>query len=274
MSFSHENLAVYKRALTFNTSVSVWLADWDSIHAICDHLPRAAQSVLENIAMSSATYSRMKIKSLDYALGSTLECAGCLDIARIKGLMDEAVAVTQKQELSQLLKMLIGLRRTWASNVVQEDKCRYGEDQVLFHHERLDVYKVALAVVERLASSATVQQLSSSVYRRLDSLTTSMVLNIAEGNGRYSELDQSRFLGTSHEATVKLAARLDLCVAQGLVPTEEIIEIKKLLSRISAMTSAMISKTASQSEIDKARDKARDKVQTADKNTVGFARKA
>ena len=72
-----------------------------------------------------------------------------------------------------------------------------------------------------------------------------MVLNIAEGNGRYSELDQSRFLGTSHEATVKLAARLDLCVAQSLLRKDEVGEMKNLLSRVSAMTSAMISETPS-----------------------------
>ena len=114
-----------------------------------------------------------------------------------------------------------------------------------FSHENLAVYQRALALNTSvgvwLASCTSASILTSSLYRRLDSLATSMVLNIAEGNGRNSELDQSRFLGTSHEATVKLAARLDLCVAQSQVPRDAIIEIKKLLSRVSAMTSAMIS---------------------------------
>ena len=251
MSFNHENLKVYQRTLALNTRVSGWIVDWDSMHSISDHLPRAAGSMLENIAMGSAAYSGMKIKSLDYALGSALECAACLDMAGIKGLMDESLVDSEKEELSQLLKMLIGLRHTWASDAVREDPPAYGskegsgDSEALFHHETLDVYNVALTVVERLASSASVQSLSAPLYRRLDILATSMVLNIAEGNGRYSVLDQSRFLGTSHEATVKLAARLDLCVAQGLLRKDEVGEMKNLLSRVSAMTSAMISETPS-----------------------------
>ena len=56
-----------------------------------------------------------------------------------------------------------------------------------------------------------------------------------------------------------LAARLDVWDAQGPLPREEVAQMKKLLSRVSAMTSAMISKTAFQSDIAKARVKARDK---------------
>ena len=265
MTFNHEKLQVYQRTLAFNARVSAWIVHWDSRHSIYDHLPRAAGSVLENIAMSSAAYSSMKVKCLDYAIGSTLECAACLDIAGIKMLMEDTSIVAEKEELSQLLKMLIGLRRSWLPKAVREDQSEYGDEegggvqkfrrtrlqateessgksgQTLFHHEKLDVYSVALEVVERFSSSASVQSLSSSMFRRLDVLATSMVLNIAEGNGRFSALDQRRFLGTSHEAAVKLAARLDLCVAQRQLPREEAGEIKLLLLRVSVMASAMIS---------------------------------
>ena len=74
MSFNHENLKVYQLALDLNTRVSVWIVDWHSMHSISNPLPWAAGSMLENIAMGSAAYSGMKIKSLDYAL----ECRACL----------------------------------------------------------------------------------------------------------------------------------------------------------------------------------------------------
>lgn len=115
-----------------------------------------------------------------------------------------------------------------------------GEEKVLFHHEKLDVYRTAIAVAETFCSSESVSCLSNPVFRRLDELLTSMVLNIAEGNGRFSDADQARFLGTSYESAVKLAARLDLCVIQGFLSQEEIGEWKVLLERVSVMTLSMI----------------------------------
>ena len=127
MTFNHEKLKVYQRTLTFNVKVCTWTAQWDSKHAICDQLSRAAGSMLENIAMASAAFSAMKTRSLDYAIGSSLECAACLDLAGIKQLLDMTSVHTEKEELSQILRMLVGLRRSWAQSgrVVREDSAEY-----------------------------------------------------------------------------------------------------------------------------------------------------
>lgn len=252
MAFNHENLKVYQQALTFNVKVGCWTNQWDRRHAICDQLSRAAESILENIAMASATFSSMKVRSLDYALGSCLECAASLDLAGIKRLLDSKLVYAEKEELSQILRMLVGLRRSWAKMpcTVREETAEYGANvdeardkdagkTVLFHHEALDVYQVAVQAATVLCSSETLTRLSNPVFRRLDELLTSMILNIAEGNGRFSDDDHARFLGTSHEATVKLAARLDLCVSQGLLPRDEVAGWKALLERVAAMTLAM-----------------------------------
>ncbi len=260
MAFNHENLKVYQRTLLFNVKVGVWTAQWDSKHALCDQLSRAAGSMLENIAVASAAYSTMKLRGLDYAIGSSLECAACLDLAGIKQLLDMKSLHTEKQELSQILRMLVGLRKSWAQSgsVVCEDSSEYstprdGIDKArdkardeasgkgpLFHHETLDVYRVALEVAATLCCSETVPQLPNPAFRRLDQLLTSMVLNIADGNGRFSDADQARFLGTSHESAIKLAARLDLCVTQNLLPQDKVVGWKALLQRVSVMTSSLI----------------------------------
>jgi four helix bundle protein len=127
MAFNHENLNVYQRLLPFNAKVGIWTGEWDSKHAICDQLSRAAGSMLENVAMASAAYSLMKHRALDYAIGSSLECAACLDLARIKRLLDAKVACTEKEELSQILRMLVGLRKSWASTayVAREGSAQY-----------------------------------------------------------------------------------------------------------------------------------------------------
>jgi four helix bundle protein len=67
-----------------------------------------------------------------------------------------------------------------------------------------------------------------------------MILNSAQGNGRFSDADQARFLGTAQESAIKLAARLDLCATQGLLPPDAIAAWKALLQSVSVMTSSMI----------------------------------
>ena len=264
MNFNHENLHVYQRMLPFNVKAFAWTNEWDSKHAICDQLSRAAESMLENVAMASAAYSSMKQRSMDYAIGSSLECAGCLDLARVKRLLDAKTAYAEKDETSQILRMMVGLKKSWtqSAGMVREhdsdyssdggdldkahDKARdkEGEEKPLFHHETLDVYKASIEAAAAFCTSEAVSRLPSHTFRKLDEFLTSMVLNIAEGNGRFSHADQARFLGTSHESVIKLAARLDLCVAQDLLPRGEVIGWKALLQRVSVMTSSMIASAA------------------------------
>ena len=127
MAFNHETLNLYQRMLPFNVKVGMLTGEWDSKHAICDQLSRAAGSMLENVAMASAAYSSMKHRALDYAIGSSLECAACLDLARIKRLLAAKGVYTEKEELSQILRMLVGLRKSWAgsAHVVREDCAEY-----------------------------------------------------------------------------------------------------------------------------------------------------
>jgi four helix bundle protein len=255
MIFNHEKLNVYQRILSFNANVAVWSGTWDSKHAIRDQLSRAAGSMLENLAMASAAFSTMKHRALDYAIGSSLECAACLDLARAKLLLETEDVRTGKDELLHILRMLVGLRKSWvdqacvikegcsgyvAESGIAEDSNNEVDEQHLFHHETLDVYKVSIKMAMVFYASEAVSCLPTSAFRRLDELLTSMVLNIAEGNGRFSKADQARFLGTSHESVIKLAARLDLCVTQNLLPQNEVIGWKALLERVSVMTSSMI----------------------------------
>jgi four helix bundle protein len=127
MAFNHEHPEVYPRTWPFNVKVGVWTVQWDSKHALCDQLSRAAGSMLESIAVASAAYSTMKRRGLDYAIGSSLECAACLDLAGIKPWLDMKSLHTEKEELSQILRMLVGLKRSWAQSgsVVREDWAEY-----------------------------------------------------------------------------------------------------------------------------------------------------
>jgi four helix bundle protein len=74
--------------------------------------------------------------------------------------------------------------------------------------------------------------------RQIDEAATCMVLNIAEGNGRFSVLDHHRFLQIADRATVKGAVYLDLAVEKFLVDASGVSTGKQLLRRVSAMLGA------------------------------------
>jgi len=81
------------------------------------------------------------------------------------------------------------------------------------------------------------EELCDRTYRQLDKAATSLLLNIAEGNGRYSELDHRRFLDVAAASAVKSAAYLDLCEQKSSPAGMELSLGRGLLGRITAMLS-------------------------------------
>jgi four helix bundle protein len=58
--------------------------------AACNHLERATESILVNIAHASKTwFPKERIVYLGHANGSALECAACLDVLVAKNLLAE-----------------------------------------------------------------------------------------------------------------------------------------------------------------------------------------
>ena len=154
MPFAHEQLNVYRKTLDFVRRAEVLMVDWPSLHAFVDHLARAAESVVFNLVEAVRLRSpREKQKYLDYSLGSTLECAACLDIALSKALIERKMAFARKSDLLEIVKMTIGFRKSWQQARVGEDDPRYlssedaARDDIGFHHERLEAYKLGLSFV-------------------------------------------------------------------------------------------------------------------------------
>ena len=240
--FAHEKLQVYGKALDFAAKAAAWIGTWDKKHALVEHLSRASESILLNLAEAArqrGTPARLPI--VDYAIGSSLECAGCLDVARIKGLLTYQDCHQEKHLLCEITKMLIGLRKAWSQSIAREEppvfaaKSSKAVPEPVFHHEGLDVYQRALGFMEWFVSRPGAKELSNRLFRQLDEAGTSVVLNIAEGNGRYAELDHHRFLQIAQSAAVQGAVFLDLGVERALLVETEAIVGKEMLRRISAM---------------------------------------
>ena len=241
--FNHQKLKVYQRALACCAELQALAEPWDSLHAISDHLPRAAEGVVLCLAEASAAHTGAKMPLLDAALGSVLECSACLDIGAIKELVAAADQARMKATLAEVFRMLVGLRRAWQPGGVRDGDDMDGVASCactdkIFHHERLDVYRVALDVARWLQSETISNVLARPRMRGLDTLITSMILNIAEGNGRWSDADHVRFIETAHRAAVKLAAHLDLCETRGELLPERTETGRQLLFRVASMTAA------------------------------------
>lgn len=215
--FSHQKLDVYRKAVTVAADLGYLAADWDSKHSVADQLLRASESVVLNLAEAARLRSlSAKENTIDYAIGSALECAACVDIASVKDLLAADASYCEKARLCEVVKMLIGLRNSWGRAEVREETVEYGGESsasnpTLFGHERLLVYQKALNFIGWLHRIRRGPELSRHMDRQLDKAATSVVLNIAEGNGRRVAEDRRRFLDIAEAATIKAAAYLDLC---------------------------------------------------------------
>ena len=110
---SHQKLKVYAKALATVASLANHSAAWNKRHAVVDQLCRASESIVLNIAEGAPLRSpAQKQQVLDYATGSALECAACLDIAVVKKFILADTAAGAKRSLCEVVRMLVGLRRS------------------------------------------------------------------------------------------------------------------------------------------------------------------
>jgi four helix bundle protein len=243
MQFAHEKLMVYDKILAFIGFAEDWLGSWDRKHAFVDHLSRASESTLANLVEAVRIRKKpRKQRSMDYSVGSTMECGACLDIACIKGLLNAEEGVYHKGRLVEIVKMLIGLRKSWEASHVHEDPTAYANEpgkqsvEAVFHHESLSSYQFALRFYRWFLTQDTAQSLAGPFERRIDKFATRILLNVAEGNGRFSVLDQRNFLDIANSAAAKAAAYLDIGIQKGIWSKEDISEPKTMLVRIGRIT--------------------------------------
>ena len=112
--------------------------------------------------------------------------------------------------------------------------------KIYFDHEKLDAYKKVLAfaawaepVLERLPKSVAVQN-------QLDRARTSIVLNIPEGNGRFTPADRCKFFDIARGSALECAGCLDLIFIKKLLSEVELDAGKTLLKDIVSLLVGLI----------------------------------
>jgi four helix bundle protein len=99
---------------------------------------------------------------------------------------------------------------------------------------RLDVYALALAFHRNVAGLAR-ERGQAAVRDQLGRASLSIVLNIAEGAGRFSPRDKARFYGMARGSACECAAVLDVLASPAMIldePREQLSRIVRMLTRL------------------------------------------
>ena len=112
--------------------------------------------------------------------------------------------------------------------------------KIYFDHEKLDVYRAAIAFCAWTGELLNSISAKAAAKDQLDRASTSIPLNIAEGNGKFSTKDRARFLEIARGSALECTACLDVLVARKLATPEQIENAKENLARIVQMLMGML----------------------------------
>jgi S23 ribosomal protein. len=111
-----------------------------------------------------------------------------------------------------------------------------------FDHEKLRAYQEALRFVSWAGPIIEDLPAKLSAKDQLDRASTSIVLNIAEGNGKRSHPDRCRFLDIARGSGLECAASLDVLVARGKLELQKAEEGKNILVGVVSMIAGLIAR--------------------------------
>lgn len=136
MPLDHERLIVYQRAIAFITWSSALNKEIGPSGDVRNQLDRASTSIPLNIAEGNGKFSiRDRIKYLDIAYGSALECSACLDVVVAKMAAVPARVAEGKQIIEEIVNRLVRLRESIAAREIEErsiHRLREGQDDGCF----------------------------------------------------------------------------------------------------------------------------------------------
>src|SRR5437879_1225403 len=121
--------------------------------------------------------------------------------------------------------------------------------KIHFDHEKLDVYREAINfcgwVGEFLASISA----KAAAKDQLDRASTSIPLNIAEGNGKFSARDRARFFEMARGSALECAACLDVLIVRKLVTEDHVLPGKERLARIVQMLIGLLRRFSERADV-------------------------
>jgi four helix bundle protein len=117
--------------------------------------------------------------------------------------------------------------------------------QIYLDHEKLRVYQEAIKFVVWAEELSVRIGKKYSVLDHLDRASTSIALNIAEGNGKFTASDRCKFFDIARGSALESAGCLDVLVAKGVIPLDDVRAGKEMLHGIVSMIVGLIKSNSS-----------------------------
>ena len=121
--------------------------------------------------------------------------------------------------------------------------------KIHFDHEKLDVYQEAIAFCGWVGEFIAEISGKAVAKDQLDRASTSIPLNIAEGNGKFSAKDRARFLEMARGSALECAACLDVLLVRKLASEEQIVPAKDQLARVVQMFIGLLRKFSERASV-------------------------
>ena len=118
-----------------------------------------------------------------------------------------------------------------------------------FDHEKLEVYRESIAFCAWVGEFLPSLPAKVSARDQLDRASTSIPLNIAEGNGKFSRRDRARFLEMARGSALECAACLDVLVARKLANVGQAEEAKSRLAGIVRMLMGLLKRFSERADV-------------------------
>jgi four helix bundle protein len=118
-----------------------------------------------------------------------------------------------------------------------------------FDHEKLDVYRNSIAFCGWVGDFSPSITQKTTAKDQLDRASTSVPLNIAEGNGKFSVKDRARFLEMARGSALECAAALDVLVARKLATVDQVADAKTQLVAIVRMMIGLLKRFSERADV-------------------------
>ena len=110
----------------------------------------------------------------------------------------------------------------------------------IFDHEKLTVYQRALEFIEWVTPLLDELPKSLAAQHQLDRASTSIVLNVAEGNGKFGQADRFKYFDIARGSAVECAACLDVLVRKKKCTSKQTVKGKELLHEVVSMLMGLL----------------------------------
>lgn len=114
------------------------------------------------------------------------------------------------------------------------------KEKYFFDHEKLHVYQKAVEFVEWVDNLLKRIPMKNSTIDQFYRASESIVLNIAEGNGKFTQKDKCKYFDISRGSAMECAGCLDVLFAKKLINNSDKIEGKEILKDIVNMLVGLI----------------------------------